>query len=63
MKTSSVKILITIELGKLRACANGEIECYIEHMDNLNGIEKIQVNEITNEDFDALVRGKEQVVL
>ena len=57
------KILITIEAGTIRACANGHVEIFIEHMDNLNGLEQIEVSEIPNEDFEALIKGKTQVIL
>jgi hypothetical protein len=52
------KVLITIENNKMRACSNGEIEIYVEHMDALNGIEQIAASEITNEDFNQLLKGK-----
>ena len=52
------KILITIEGGKIRVCANGEVAVYVEHMDGLNGVEQIEVSEIPCADFDALLKGK-----
>ena len=51
------KILITIESGKIRACANGNAQVYFEDMNNLNGIEQIQVSEIPCADFDSLLTG------
>jgi len=58
-----MKVLITIEDNKMRVCSNGEVDCYFEHMDNLNGLEKIQASEIANEEFDQLIRGKEPEVI
>jgi len=55
----TTRILISIESGKIRACANGNAQVYIEDMNNLNGIEQIQVSEIPNADFDALLAGRE----
>jgi hypothetical protein len=52
------KLLLTIEGGVLRACSNGSIEVYIEHMDGLNGVEQVQAHEITNEEMDALLAGR-----
>ena len=57
------KLLITIEGGKLRVCANGNAQVFVEHMDNLNGVEQIEVSEITIAEFDALLRGKEPEVI
>ena len=55
-----IKLLITIEDGKIRVCANGNPQVFIEHMDGLNGVEQIEVSEIPCADFDQLLRGKEQ---
>jgi hypothetical protein len=57
------KILLTVEDGKIRACANGEVAIYFEHMDNLNGLEKVEASEITNEEMDSLLKGKEPDVI
>jgi len=53
-----VKILLTIEDGKMRACANGEVSIYVEQADTLNGIVGLIASEITNEDFETLLTGK-----
>ena len=55
-----VKILLTIEDGKIRVCANGNAQVFVEHMDGLNGVEQIAVSEIPCADFDQLLRGKDQ---
>ena len=53
-----VKILLTIEDGKIRVCANGNAQVFVEHMDGLNGVEQIAVSEIPCADFDQLLKGK-----
>ena len=53
------RILITIEDGKIRVCANGEVQVFVEHMDGLNGVEQIAVSEIPCADFDALLKEKQ----
>ena len=54
-----IKLLITIEDGKIRVCANGNAQVFVEHMDGLNGVEQIEVSEIPCADFDALLKGKQ----
>jgi hypothetical protein len=54
-----VKILITIESGKIRACANGDAQVYVEDMNNLNGIEQIEAQEIPDADFEAIIQGRD----
>jgi hypothetical protein len=53
-----IKILISIEDGTMRACANGEVSIYVEQAATLNGIEQLKASEITNEDFESLLTGK-----
>lgn len=57
-----MKLLITIEDNKMRVCSNGECQVFVEHMDNLNGLEKVEASEITCEEFDAIIKGKNQGV-
>ena len=46
----------------MRVCSNGECQVFVEHMDNLNGLEKVEASEITCEEFDAIIKGKNQGV-
>ena len=54
----TMKILVTIEDGRIRACANGSCEIYVEDMNAIGGIEQIQASEIPDADFNALIAGK-----
>ena len=59
------RILITVEGGKIvGVIANGSVEVFFETADTLDGISQIQpVTEIPNEDFDSLLRGKQDEIL
>lgn len=54
----NVKILVTVEGDKIRACANGSVEIYVEDMNAIGGIEQIEASEIPDADFNALIAGK-----
>lgn len=53
-----LKILISIEDGTMRACANGEVSIYVEQAATLNGIEQLKASEITNANFEWLLTSK-----
>ena len=53
-----VKILLTIEDGRIRACANGSVEIYVEDINTLDDIQQIQVTEIPCADLDAFLAGR-----
>ena len=54
-----VKILLTIEAGRIRACANGSVEIFVEDTNGLDGIQQIEVSEVPCSDFDSLLKGKQ----
>ena len=48
------KILIVIKGGQIVDCiSNGAVEVYVEQPDNLPSTNRIEVREVTNEQFDA----------
>ena len=54
-----MKILVTIEDGRIRACANGNVQVFVEDMNQIGGIEQIKASEIPDADLTALLNGRD----